>query len=266
MNHEIQLIKDGINQYLSTIENLKIREACQYILDSNGKFLRPTLFLKTLKHFQLEINQYIDFAIAIEIVHSYSLIHDDLPCMDDDDYRRGKLSMHKKYDEGFAVLIGDTLLSDVFSILSKHQNQKEAIIAIQLLSSCIGSNGMILGQTLDLEYENKIPSQEEILTMYQLKTGKLLEYCLCLPACLTQNDENITKQLATLASKLGVIYQIKDDLDDYQTQDQKLHKATISQKKLATILKELQDDVKKTCHFLKITKESELYQYITEKF
>ena len=255
MNLDSNLFKKAIENYLSTIQDKTLQEATRYCLDSNGKYVRPQLLFSTLKFFNLFVKKYYSFALAVEMIHTYSLIRDDLPCMDDDDFRRGKPSLHKQYDEGMAVLVGDSLLSDAFFILSQHPNKKEAMMAIRCLSQCIGSQGMVYGQILDLKNKNEVDlSNEKRFKIDVLKTGKLFEYCLTLPAMLTNQTQDKIELLQQLAHVLGIIYQIKDDLEDRHNQDdlQLLQQFNTHKQ---TLLKELQ-----------IHPSDDLYQLIQNYF
>ena len=257
------LFKEALNDYLNSIEDENLKEECSYALNSNGKYLRPTLFYYILKKYDLPVKKFIQYGLAIEMIHTYSLIHDDLPCMDNDDFRRKKPSLHLKYGEEKAILIGDMLLSDAFSFMTS-QNEITSK-ATHLLSDCIGSKGMVLGQYYDFKYINFNPSIADILKMYSLKTGKLFQYCLCLPA-LIADQENDVRLLSELAQCLGILYQIKDDLNDYSSQKEIFLKWNID----FSILKEIYDEyVKKANNLLKllnISKQDEFYQYLKKMF
>lgn len=257
------LFKAALEEYLNTIEEEDLRNKCRYALDSNGKYVRPILFYFTLKKYDLPVKKYINYALAIEMVHTYSLIHDDLPCMDNDDFRRNKLSLHLKYNEEIAVLIGDMFLSDAFSLLSSQKDIEG--IAASLLSQCIGSKGMVLGQYYDLKYLKNSPSMVNILKMYSLKTGKLFEYCLCLPALIAHRDEDV-KLLKELASNLGILYQIKDDIKDYHVQKESFLNWKIDVSFLNKIYEEYVLKVENLFNLLKISKQDELYQYLKNMF
>ena len=245
VNPELLLLKKEMERYFASIQDDLLREACQYCLDSNGKYIRPQLFFLALQTNHLEYKNYISFALAIEMIHTYSLIHDDLPCMDDDDFRRGKPSLHKQYNEGIAVLVGDTLLSDAFFVLSQHSNPLETILALQCLSACIGSNGMIYGQILDLRHQTSNLSLNERFHIDCLKTGKLFEYCLVLPAKLANQSEKEIQLYEKLDHLLGMIYQIKDDLQDEQNIEMDLQEILFHyQNQVQNILQELNLDEK----------------------
>lgn len=213
------LIEQTLEQYLTSIRHPKIKEALHYLFDQGGKLLRPTLLFACAEHFSLPIVDYRHLATALEMIHTYSLIHDDLPCMDDDDYRRGKLTLHKVYDEAFALLIGDILLSDAFKIAAFDQKGEKVLAS---LSHFIGSDGMAYGQIQDMEFEKKEKVQpEEIIHMYELKTGKLFAFALsCVPLSLNLNPE----PFAELGYLCGICFQLKDDEEDSQNQqDEKKH-------------------------------------------
>ena len=152
-----------------------------------GKRIRPFLVSEAAKLVNLSKKNSLIIASAIELIHSYSLIHDDLPCMDDDDFRRGKLSTHKKFGEATAVLAGDALHDLAFELISgniKTKDYKSNLNLINYLSKCIGNKGLASGQSLDLLYENKTIKKINVLKMYKMKTGKLFEFSFCAPFIL----------------------------------------------------------------------------------
>ena len=187
----------------------------KYGVISGGKKIRSTLIMDTGKIFNIGEKKLINICAAVECIHSYSLIHDDLPSMDNDDYRRGKLSTHKKFSESTAILAGDALHDLAFELISGHiKNKKKIIDLINYLSLCIGHNGLALGQSLDLEFENKKISKNRILSMYFNKTGKLFEYSFCAPFILANSSKtkiNFAKDFGVL---FGLIFQVIDDLID----------------------------------------------------
>ncbi|MDA9749142.1 polyprenyl synthetase family protein [Pelagibacteraceae bacterium] len=194
-----------------------LSKAIYYGSNNGGKRIRPFLVNQSSKI--AKINNYNAFILSasIECIHSYSLIHDDLPCMDNDDYRRGKLSTHKKFDEATAILAGDALHDLAFELMSsefKKIDPKSNINLINYLSLCLGHSGLALGQALDLEFENKKISKNKILNMYLNKTGKLFEFCFAAPFILANlkiDKVNFAKEYGQL---FGLIFQIADDIID----------------------------------------------------
>ena len=174
------------------LNNSTLSKAIYYGSNNGGKRIRPFLVNQASKI--AKINDYDSFILSasIECIHSYSLIHDDLPSMDNDDYRRGKLSTHKKFNEATAILAGDALHDIAFELISsefKNVSLKSNINIINYLSLCLGYNGLALGQSLDLEFENKKMNKNKILNMYLNKTGKLFEFSFASPFILA-NSKN----------------------------------------------------------------------------
>ena len=158
------------------------------------------------------------FAVAVEMIHTYSLIHDDLPCMDDDDMRRGKPSNHKVYGEAYALLAGDALLTNAFAIAASNKHVSASVLpsAIAAIALAAGDGGMIGGQVIDLEGESKKLSFDELLVLHALKTGKMIElsaFLGCLAAGYDRNDP-VTLCICSYAKKIGLAFQVVDDLLD----------------------------------------------------
>ncbi|MEC7179358.1 MAG: farnesyl diphosphate synthase [Pseudomonadota bacterium] len=189
----------------------------KYGLISGGKKIRSTLIFDTGKLFNLNEKKLINICAAVECIHSYSLIHDDLPCMDNDSMRRGKLSAHKKYGEATAVLAGNSLLTLAFEIISDKKNlltlkQKNRII--NLLSNCSGHTGIAGGQELDLKFENKTKKLDEIIDMQRKKTGKLFNFCLQSAAIVANKNKKEMYRLGKLGEDIGLLFQLSDDFLD----------------------------------------------------
>lgn len=194
-----------------------IPEILTYSLSGGGKRIRPLLCLEFARACGGEAENALYFACAVEFVHTYSLIHDDLPCMDDDDYRRGKLSSHKKFGEAQAVLAGDALLTAAFGLISKAFDEKKAsaescVRATSELSRLAGANGMIGGQYIDIAYEKKQADGQVLFLMDSLKTSALIESA-CVLGCICANahEEKICAA-REFALSLGVAFQIIDDI------------------------------------------------------
>lgn len=197
----------------------KLATAMRYSALSGGKRIRSFLTINSASIFGVEIAQAIDVACALEFIHVYSLIHDDLPAMDDDDYRRGELSCHKKFDEATAILAGDALLTYAFQILSDqktNQNPEIRCQIINLIAGAIGFDGMAGGQMLDLEAENKQLSQKQIFELHQLKTGKMFVAAIEAGAILGGANQKQKDALVSYAVDLGLAFQIKDDILDFK--------------------------------------------------
>ena len=208
---ELQL-KKALNCLSNVPEYL--RNAMEYAILDGGKRVRPVLCYATADMLGVDLEKVDDFAVALELIHSYSLVHDDLPCMDNDDFRRGKLSTHKKFGEAFGVLAGDGLLNFAFEyVLSKNAFSLDDAKALKILSNCAGPSGMIGGQTLDLLNENSLSSNSQ--TLYQIyfnKTCKLLIAPLLIASVFA--SEKYNEELNDFGFNLGVMFQISDDIID----------------------------------------------------
>lgn len=193
----------------------KVSQAMLYSLKNGGKRVRPMLVLEFCRACGGEIEKALPFACALEMIHTYSLIHDDLPCMDDDDFRRGMPSCHKQFDYATALLAGDGLLTLAFSVASSASLPAETVVkAVRLLSDCAGYKGMIGGQTMDLQNEGKVVSLEQLQMTDELKTGMLI-YAACALGCLAAGtDEKCFAACETYARNIGLAFQIVDDVLD----------------------------------------------------
>ena len=198
------------------LDKSSLSNAIFYGSMNGGKRIRPFLVMESAKIAKISSNDAFIIASCIECIHSYSLIHDDLPSMDDDDYRRGKLT-HKKFNEATAILAGDALHDLAFELISGNLKNKNVISRLNLinyLSLCIGHKGLALGQALDLEYENKILSKNKILDMYSRKTGKLFEFSFSAPFILKDKSKIDIQFAKDYGMLFGLIFQIIDDLID----------------------------------------------------
>ena len=189
----------------------------KYGVISGGKKIRSTIIFDTGKLFKIKERRLIDICAAVECIHSYSLIHDDLPCMDNDSIRRGKPSTHKKFGESTAVLAGNSLLTLAFEIISNKNNSlslKQKNEIIRLLSNFAGHTGIAGGQELDLRFEKKNKSLNQIIDMQRKKTGKLFNFCLQ-SAAIVGNKSNIEKiRFGKLGEEIGLLFQLSDDFLD----------------------------------------------------
>lgn len=210
-----------INQALLTYyEKHQISENLQtailYSIESGGKRIRPLLFLAILSGFQIELNQaHFDVAAAVEMIHTGSLIHDDLPAMDNDDYRRGQLTSHKKFNEATAILAGDSLFLDPFGLLARANLTKDVVLQLIVeLSDASGSRGMVAGQLLDMSSEDKELTLLELQKIHANKTGKLLAFPFVAAGLVAEVDENVLSQLRQAGELIGFAFQIRDDILD----------------------------------------------------
>ena len=214
-----------VDQFLKTYikSNNIIDESIVYALEAPGKRVRPTLLYLVSNALSLELDHADAIAGALETIHTYSLVHDDLPCMDDDDLRRGQPSLHKKYNEATAVLAGDAMQSMALEMLlnNQHLTEKENNLLAKMLLETIGSKGMILGQALDIEYESREANESEILLMCELKTGVLIEFCFLAPLMIANATNEKWKRLGKI---VGISFQLIDDLLDLQETSENLGK------------------------------------------
>ena len=199
------------------LDKSSLSNAIFYGSMNGGKRIRPFLVMESAKIAKISSNDAFIIASCIECIHSYSLIHDDLPSMDDDDYRRGKLSTHKKFNEATAILAGDALHDLAFELISGNINDKNSMSKIKLinyLSLCIGHKGLALGQALDLDFENKKISKNKVLDMYSRKTGKLFEFSFSAPFILKNKSKTDIQFAKEYGMLFGLVFQIIDDLID----------------------------------------------------
>lgn len=190
-------------------------ESIEYSLLSGGKRLRSTLALEFCRMIGGEWKKALPFAAAIEMIHTYSLIHDDLPCMDNDDFRRGKPTNHKVYGDAMAILAGDALLTDAFTVASTAQLPAQAVLeAIQVLSECAGSLGMVGGQVLDIQSQNRMLTEQEVLDVQTRKTGALIRAACAMGAIAGGATPEQYDAACQYAAGLGLAFQIRDDMLD----------------------------------------------------
>ena len=206
----------------------------KYGLLPGGKKIRSKLIVDVGKIFNLKYQNLIQVGAAVECIHAYSLIHDDLPCMDNDYLRRGKLSAHIKYGESTAVLAGNSLLIMAFEILSDSQlniSEKKKNYLIKILSECSGHTGIAGGQFLDLSFEKKKISKRKIIDMEIKKTGKLFSFCCMAPAIIANKNQNVINFFKKIGSDIGLLFQITDDFIDASGETKKVGKKTKKDKK-----------------------------------
>ena len=279
----LQVAKD-VNIYLKNFlkkqKNSNLLVSMKYGLLPGGKKIRSKLLVDVGKIFNIKYNTLIQIGAAVECIHAYSLIHDDLPCMDDDNIRRGKPTTHRKFGESTAILAGNSLLTISFEILSSKRldipsNIKNELI--NLISICSGHSGVAGGQYLDLNYEKKKVSKNKIIEMQRKKTGMLFQFC-CLAPVMISKRQKLFNKFSNIGSDIGLLFQITDDLIDYRgiaknvgkrtRKDEKKGKATLisllgykntinySNKLKSRIFKQLKDfknkadDLKETLEFV----------------
>jgi len=238
-SNKLNTIASNTNSYLKSFflkqkSNSYLLQPMKYGVFSGGKRFRSAIVVNTGKIYDIDYKKLIIIGSAIECIHSYSLIHDDLPSMDNDELRRGKLSVHKKFNEFTAILAGNSLLTLAFEILSGEdlklsQNYKNQLI--KTLSMCAGHSGLAGGQYSDFTFENKNISKKNIIEMQKKKTGVLFGFCCESIAII--NEENIKKRklLREIGLQIGLLFQIVDDLIDYKGDSAIVGKPTKSDEK-----------------------------------
>jgi len=216
--HCAALLQSHMNQILPQDSNQsRLLDAMRYSALSEGKRIRPFLIFTAAQIFGIEPKQALNAATAMEFIHCYSLIHDDLPAMDNDDFRRGKPTCHKKFDEATAILAGDALLTYAFEILTHdntHPNPQVRLELIKILSKASGFRGMAGGQMIDLEKANQKITKEELAALHRLKTGELFMAAAEMGAVLGGASIKDRNSLRYYAHDLGLAFQIKDDILD----------------------------------------------------
>lgn len=218
----IKLLKDAVEKWINDyfdgkpqIDNRNF-EAMIYSIKVGGKRVRPILMLLTYSMYKEDYADILPFAGALEMIHTYSLIHDDLPCMDNDDLRRGKPTNHKVYGEAIAILAGDGLLNEAMIIMLNQclNGSINKIKASNCIAKASGAQGMIAGQICDILSEGKTISEEELLYMHRNKTGELIKAAIVCGAILGNANEEDLRDLKEYGDKLGLAFQIKDDILD----------------------------------------------------
>lgn len=223
----INKVLRGYTEHENNPQSL-IYEAMNYSLFAGGKRIRPVIMLLVCDMLSGDENEVMPFACAMEMIHTYSLIHDDLPAMDNDDYRRGKLTNHKKYGEAIAILAGDALLNKAFETVTSavYKDSSRAIKAMSVLSKSSGTEGMIGGQTVDIESEGKKISPDELLYLHSLKTGAIIRSSGVIGAILAGAGDDEIKAVDEYCKNFGIAFQIQDDLLDILGNEEILGKAT----------------------------------------
>jgi len=229
-----------LDKFVDKQSKSKLIPAMKYGLFSGGKKIRSKILIDVGSLLAIDYKKLIAIGAAVECIHAYSLIHDDLPCMDNDKIRRGKPSTHIKFGESTAVLAGNSLLTMAFEILASPTlkiSEKIKIDLIKKLSECSGHLGIAGGQYLDLSYEKKKTSQSKIIEMEIKKTGKLFSFCCAAPAIIKKKNIKEIKFFENIGSDIGLLFQIADDLIDFKGnskiagkktgKDQKKGKATL---------------------------------------
>ena len=220
-----KIVEGNLKELLGNYENKypeKLAEAMEYAVMNGGKRIRPILMYMVCDLFEKNnfknYDKIKEIAAALEFIHCYSLVHDDLPAMDNDDYRRGKLTVHKKYNEAIGVLVGDVLLTEAFGIIvnSESLGDKNKIEIISKLSEYAGFFGMVGGQFVDMESENKKVEIDTLKYIHAHKTGKLLTAAIELPMIALDIESEKREKMLEYSKLLGIAFQIKDDILDIE--------------------------------------------------
>lgn len=220
----INLVNTRLSELLKG-ENDIVYEAMKYSVENGGKRIRPVLVLESCKMCGGDISSALDVACALEMIHTYSLIHDDLPCMDDDDMRRGKPSCHVKFGEEYALLAGDALLTYAFEVIAGAKlDDAKKVKAISCLSRNAGFSGMVGGQVIDLQSEGKKISYDTLREMHSKKTGALIRCAVTLGCICAGADEATTDALVNYADNIGYAFQAVDDILDVVSTEEVLGK------------------------------------------
>lgn len=220
-----KIVEDSLIELLENYRGKypeKLAEAMEYAVMNGGKRIRPVLMYMICDLFEKNncksYDKIKEIAVALEFIHCYSLVHDDLPAMDNDDYRRGKLTVHKKYNEAIGILVGDVLLTEAFGIIanSKSLGDKNKVEIISKLSEYAGFFGMVGGQFVDMESENKKVEIDTLKYIHAHKTGKLLTAAIELPMIALDIESEKREKMVEYSKLLGIAFQIKDDILDIE--------------------------------------------------
>ena len=228
MQKYISLIEDALKGYVkeSQLPHKKIYDAMGYSLMAGGKRLRPVIMMMTAEMLGCDAKAVLPFAAALEMIHTYSLIHDDLPAMDNDDLRRGRPTNHKVYGEAMAILAGDALLTRAFEAVSEYDepgvDKTRVLRAISVLAKTAGCDGMIGGQVIDIESKNE--DMELLKYLHSLKTGALIRAAGVIGAILADGSEEQIKAVDDFCKNLGIAFQIQDDILDVTGTEEELGK------------------------------------------
>ncbi len=262
LNESANVIENELKQYMSVGNDNGLLDPMSYSLLLGGKRIRPFIVIEAYRLFAKKINLKapLSFASALEMIHTYSLIHDDLPCMDNDDMRRGKPTNHIVYGEAEALLAGDTLLTYAFEVLASNSyvSDKSIRLATIALSKCAGFSGMAGGQMIDLKSCDNIASFEELCTMHSLKTGALIRCAMLLGyyAATDEPDLKVVSDIESFATKIGIAFQVRDDILDVISDETTLGKPTGSDEK---------NNKKTSISFMSVEKAQEIVDNLTNE-
>ena len=223
-------IEEVLQKYLDRLHDSRVKEAMRYSLMAGGKRIRPNLLYETLKGYGRKEEDGDAYAAAIEMIHTYSLIHDDLPAMDNDDLRRGRPTCHRQFDEATAILAGDGLLTFAFETCATAETPADIKVrCIAMLAQMAGADGMVHGQDLDMN-ESLQSDWEYLKQVHTFKTGCLLSIPLMIGACLCGQSEKVIEKWHTIGNAIGLAFQIQDDILDVQLSAEEFGKSNSDQR------------------------------------
>ncbi len=234
LTYNAKKTEEFLKKYLKTQKQTSLLKAMKYGALPGGKKIRSSVIINTGKIFNLNLKKLLNICGAVECVHSYSLIHDDLPCMDNDKIRRGKSSTHIKFGESTAVLAGSSLLTLAFEMIADKKyliNKNSKIELIKELALCSGHTGIAGGQQLDLSFENKKKNLSKIIDMQKKKTGKLFNFCCFAAGSVAKRNSKEKKALSLLGEEIGLLFQLADDFLDIKGSKKLVGKPTKKDKK-----------------------------------
>ena len=264
LKHYQEIVNRELEKYIikKECQERKLNQSMEYSLMAGGKRLRPILVLSTYSLFKEDIQKCFPYSVAIEMVHNFSLIHDDLPGIDNDDFRHGKLTNHKKFNEATAILAGDGLLNGAYIVISddlkNEESGEEQVKKLQVLNEfTLAVDRMIAGEYVDTEYEGREITKEDLNYIHKNKTGALLKLCVRMGAILGGANDKDLENLTSYAEKIGLAFQIKDDILSVEGDEKILGKPVGNDKKLEKCTYVSKYGIDKSKEILeKITKEA----------
>lgn len=272
MSQRVEMVNKAVETYLHEISLphadaiVELRQSMLYSATNGGKRFRPVLSLLVGELLGASTEKVLPFAVAVELIHTYSLIHDDLPCMDNDDIRRGKPTNHKVYGEDFALLAGDALLTEAFYILADRYGDTSFLVAslVQLLSAAAGVRGMVGGQAIDLRAAHKKFTLEELTQLHRLKTGALIRVAVEGAAVVAGAKPMQIESLKKFGEGLGLAFQVADDILDHGEKDQDARSFTGILGFAATqdYLKKLSEEIR--AELRKVSTNAVLLEYLVD--
>lgn len=279
MKNSTEIYLDKIHEEIVSIEKdinknpgvEFLYSSLKYYFSNKGKMLRPGFMITVNEDLGGDFDQIKNFGIALELIHNYSLIHDDLPAMDNDDYRRGQFTIHKKYDEATAILLGDFLLTKAFEYASlpieSIDNGYSILKCINVLSKNANDFGMLGGQIMDMNPEN-LSESSNILKMYEYKTSALFQSAFIIPGIINGLDDLNVEKLRKIGKYFGILFQILDDISDRE-EDEKIGKITIlnflNENEIQDIIQEFKEKINEDINSLKLKKTKEMMEEFYEK-